>query len=54
MDNAQDDSTLRPSAFTKEVLRDIFSLHEDTPCYTHTILGCTCDTDDPVRNTIHW
>jgi len=32
------------------VLRDIFSLHEDTPCYTHTILGCMCDNHGAVRN----
>ena len=51
------------SGFTREELRDLFSLDESDLCQTHTLLGCSCggtgmpmagpdDEVDPTRNDL--
>jgi DNA repair and recombination protein RAD54B len=41
--NAVVDNKASASSFSKEELRDLFSLDEREGCQTHDILGCTCD-----------
>ena len=59
------DSKNSVSGFTREELRDLFSLDEDEGCQTHKLLGCSCggtgmpvappeddDEQDPARNDL--
>lgn len=36
--------------FTKEELKDIFTLNVETICDTHDLLGCTCTDEDEVED----
>ncbi|XP_048881029.1 DNA repair and recombination protein RAD54B isoform X1 [Brienomyrus brachyistius] len=36
------------SSFSVEELRDLFTLHEDSHCVTHNLLGCGCSGDGRV------
>ncbi|KAK9374842.1 SNF2 family N-terminal domain-containing protein [Lipomyces chichibuensis] len=40
MDGKADSSE---NSFTMSELRDIFTIHEETPCHTHDLLECNCD-----------
>ncbi|XP_074640679.1 DNA repair and recombination protein RAD54B-like [Tubulanus polymorphus] len=36
--------------FSKEDLKDLFTLRESTSCYTHELLACTCDKTKPTSS----
>ena len=43
------DAKKTAQGFTRDELRDLFSLEEGDPCPTHTLLGCECQGNGNVR-----
>ncbi|MFT7816245.1 DNA repair and recombination protein RAD54B isoform X1 [Arapaima gigas] len=40
------------SSFSVEELRDLFTLHEDSECVTHDLLGCSCTGDGSIPGPV--
>lgn len=40
--------------FSVEELKDLFTLHEDSPCVTHDLLGCECGGGKGPTGELCW
>lgn len=40
--------------FSVEELKDLFTLHEDSPCVTHDLLGCECAGGKDPTGELCW
>ena len=48
----QDEKGTNSNHFTKEELKDLFTLHEDVDCQTHDLLRCHCQTTMPLDSPL--